>query len=156
MAFNAIKSTFKIRPESFIFLMERWAEWNCSQSLGANLGYPRSSEFANTKVDNGGSQGARVLVSDHHDMEQIEMWVCSIAEKNPEIAEALRAKWEAKPIYHGKCQSQKAAIAGMKVRAFRDRFSTGNLMMLMAMEVARFRPDLGYEDFHDQRQLNTA
>lgn len=147
-----IKNTFVISPESFTYNMERWAEWNCSRSLGANLGYPSSSEFVNTRVDNGGSTGARVLVTDHHDMEQIEMWVCAIAEKNTQIAEALRAKWEAKPIYYDKCQSQKAAMIGMKVRGYRDKLTTGNFMMLMAMEVARFRPELDYDDIHARRK----
>lgn len=143
-----VKDNFTIKPEAFTFLMRRWADWNCAQALGANLGYPSSAEFVNTRVDHGGAIGARVLVSDYHDMEQIEAWVCSIANKNLDIAEAIRAHWEAKPIYQNKIQQQKAAIAGMKLRAYRDKFVAGNLMMTMAMEGARFRPDLSYEDVY--------
>jgi hypothetical protein len=149
-----VESTFTVKSKAFIFLMERWGDWNCARSLGEDLGYPHSSEFVNDRVDNGGVYGAKILATDHSDMERIEMWVSHIAEQNTEIAECLRAHWEAKPIFHDKSQREKAAIVGVKVRSFRDKLSTGNLMVLMAMEVARFVPQFGHDDINSLREAS--
>jgi len=149
---------FFIEENAFKFYMERWAQWATSRYLGVNVGFPHTSAFTNTRVDNGGRAGSSILAADNPDMEYIEGMVSALSMQDPVAAEAVRARWEARVIYFDKAIRTKAAIASailsekgltkrpLSLTTFKSHLGIGNAALRYSMGRDRFSPRFSRED----------
>lgn len=152
--------SFVVSENEYKFYMERWAEWATTASYGKNISYPHASAFMNTRVDNDGRNGARILIADNPDMERIEVWVSHLSEMDPIAAEAVRARWEARHLYFERKLDEKAFLANavllekelvtknVSLTKFKSRLLLGNSVIRFIMARERFKPRFSRDDVY--------
>jgi len=125
-----------ITDEKLDAFMVCWADWCCQGGSGGAKGFPRSSAFTHEKIDM--EFGSTLLSGDTSDLEEIERYVKIIAIDNREVADALRAYYEAEIRWQNLRVQKKCRELKISERTFRRQVSSGKTSLKSLMQAHSF------------------